>query len=151
MSSVTSSGFQIWKTVKVGPGIADDFRQRIVNEAGLAVIPEETEFDLVKVTVSDLGFKEGVRHDRIYVRAKEFGLELCPPEVGHQLQLQYDGPPDGKPILVGMEPVRLADILGYGGRYLVYCLGDWNFTRYLLSPGHVWDLDDQWVFVLPHK
>jgi hypothetical protein len=47
--------------------------------------------DLIRLTVGDLGFDRGATTDEIYQRAEEYGLELCPAEVGPQLRLSYTG------------------------------------------------------------
>jgi len=47
--------------------------------------------ELVRLTVDDLGFQNGATTDEIYKRAEDFGLELCPAEVGPQLRLAYSG------------------------------------------------------------
>ncbi len=113
--------FKIWKTIKLGTGLktADDFCEAlkddgfnigdwandILGKPAFKTATEEIEVDLVKVTVTELGFKKGARRDQIYKRVKELGLELCPPEVGPQLRLQYQDQPNGEWALIGMEPI----------------------------------------------
>jgi hypothetical protein len=113
--------FKIWKTIKLGTGLktADDFRRAlakgrfrlgdwasdIIGKPAFTVAAEETEVDLVKVKVSELGFKNGARLDQIYERAKELGLVPCPAEVGPQLRLQYQDQPNDEWLLVAMEPI----------------------------------------------
>ena len=155
-----------WKTIKLGTGIKDanDFRLAIKNaemrindwandiigKPEFTVIARETEVDLVKVTVGDLGFKDGARRDQIYDRAKELGLELCPPEVGPQLRLQYKDQPLNEWILIGMEPIRHSDgdlnvfnVEHRGGG--LWLDGDFD------NPDDVWYADSRWVFVRPRK
>lgn len=99
---------------------ADDFRQAI-KDGGMKIgdnandilgkpefvaAAEETEVDLVKVTIAELGFTKGATHERIYSRAKKLGLELCPSEVGPQLRLQYKDQPKDEEVRVGMKPIR---------------------------------------------
>lgn len=156
----------IWKTIKLGTGPknADDFRKAIkdcgmkigdwandiLGKPEFTVTTGETEVDLIKVTVAELGFKEGARRDQIYDRAKELGLELCPPEVGPQLRLQYKDQPNGEWILIGMEPVRDSD-----GYLSVFGVGHNGLGQWLCSdggrPGCVWRAGSQWVFVRPRK
>jgi len=156
--------FKIWRTVKLGSGLktADDFRKAL-NDNGFrvsswaddilpafTVATEATEVDLVKVTVSELGFKKGARRDQIYERAKELGLELCPPEVGPQLRLQYKDQPNEEWIFVGMEPITDSD-----GDLSVFCVERIDSELWLSSPwsypDRVWHSGLQWVFVLPRK
>ena len=155
-----------WKIIKLGTGIKDanGFRQAIkdaemrisawasdiIGKPEFTMTAGETEVDLVRVTVGKLGFKDGARRDQIYDRAEEFGLEVCPPEVGPQLRLQYKDQPMKEGILIGMEPIRLSDgdlrvfgVAHNGG-------GIWLYG-YCDSPDGVWGADDQWVFVRPRK
>lgn len=155
-----------WKTIKLGTGFknADDFRKAI-KDCGMQIgdwandmlgkptftaVTEATEVDLVKVTVGELGFKDGARRDQIYDRAKELGLELCPPEVGPQLRLQYKDQSLNEWILIGMEPIRDSD-----GDLNVFCVGHGDggiwLGGYCDSPDDVWYADNRWVFVRPRK
>jgi hypothetical protein len=49
--------------------------------------PEQ--LDLVKLKVGDLGFTKNPTTDELYAKAQEFGLEICPAEVGPHLRLKY--------------------------------------------------------------
>ena len=158
--------FKIWKTIKLGTGLktADDFRKAlkdsgfnvsewandILGKPAFTAATEGTEVDLVKVTVAELGFKKGARRDQIYGRAKELGLELCPPEVGPQLRLQYKDQPNNEWVLIGMEPIT-----GSGGGLHVFAVERHDSGLWLSShwgnPGHVWHADNQWVFCRPRK
>jgi len=91
-------GFPVWKTIKLGTGLktADDFREAlkdggfrigdwandILGKPAFKAAVEETEIDLVVVSVAELGFKKGATREDIYKRAQELGLEVCPSEVG---------------------------------------------------------------------
>lgn len=164
-TSKAITAFKVWKTIKLG-GIKDakGFRRAIKN-AGMRIgnwgndiigKPEfvvaagEMEVDLVKVTVAELGFKDGARRDQICARSKELGLELCPAEVGPQLRLQYKDQPNGEWILIGMEPIRHSG----GGLYVFGVEHDddglW-LHGYFAYPAFVWNAGDQWVFVRPRK
>ena len=161
-----TSRFNIWRTIKLGTGLktADDFRKALkdnglnisewanntLRKPAFTVASEETEVDLVKVTVAELGFKDGARRDQIYEKAQKLGLELCPAEVGPQLRLQYQDQPNGEWILVAMEP-----IVGSGGGPRVFSVGRRGSELWLYggwgSPGGFWDADCQWVFCRPRK
>jgi len=157
--------FQIWKTIKLGGfKTADDVRKAlkdggfrlgdwandILGKPAFTVTSEETELDLVVVTVAELGFKKGATRRNIYKRAQEFGLELCPPDVGPQLRLQYGGQPNGEWLLIGMEPITASG--GYLGVFRVKCRGlELWLSSHWGSPDDFWDPDYRWVFVLPRK
>ena len=166
MAKETEHEFDIWKTIKLGTGFktADEFRRAlrdggfrisgwasdILGNPAFKVASEETEVDLIKVTVAELGFKEGVRRDQIYERAKEFGLELCPAEVGPQLRLRYKDQPNGEWILVAMEP-----IFASGGNPRLFSVergdsGLW-LSGYWSDPDRFWPAGGRWVFCRPCK
>lgn len=158
--------FGVWKTIKLGTGLktANDFRNAlksggfrigdwaddILGKPAFKAVAKETEVDLVKVTVAELGFKDGARRDQIYERAKQLGFELCPPEVGPQLRLQYRDQPNDEWVLVAMESI--VDSGGGSGVFSVECdeSGLW-LHGYWGRPGDVWGPACRWVFVRPRK
>jgi len=162
----TERQLKVWKTIKLGTDFrtADDFRKAlkgngfnigdwandILGKPAFMVATEETEVDLVKVTVAELGFKKGARRNQIYERARDLGLELCPPEVGPQLRLQYQDQPNGEWILVAMEPI--VDSVGDPELFSVERddSGLWLYS-YWRNPVHFWNADRQWVFCRPCK
>ncbi len=52
---------------------------------------KQKQYKLIEFTVEQLGFPQGATIDQIYKKAQEFGLKLCPAEVGPQLRLSYPG------------------------------------------------------------
>ena len=160
------SKLELWKTIKLGTGFkgADDFSKvlkdkemkiggwatNILGKPEFTVADEQSEVDLVKVAVAELGFKNGAKTQQIYDRAKQLGLELCSSEVGPQLRLQYEDQPNGERILIAMKPISGSD--GY--------LSVFSVERYdselLLSvyygfPDYFWPPGYQWVFVCSRK
>jgi len=158
--------FQIFKTIKLGTGLrsADDFRKSLKDDGfnisewaddtlgnpAFKMATKEIEVDLVVVSVSELGFKDGATREQIYKRAKELGLELCPSEVGPQLRLQYKDQSSGEWLLIAIEPITGSD--GYMGVFSVRCRnsGLWLYSHDG-NPDSVWDSVDRWVFVRPRK
>jgi hypothetical protein len=158
---VTPSEFKVFKTIKLGTGLktADDFRKAIkenkmrisdwasdiLGKPAFTVAAEETELDLVVVSVAELGFKNGATREQIYARAKELGLDLCPAEVGPQLCLQDKDQINREWWVVAMEPITDSD----GSLELFRVRRDgsglWLRSCYA-SPGYVWDADDRFVF-----
>ena len=61
--------------------------------------------DLVKISVKDLGLPNGGTYSEICSKAKEKGLELCPPETGFILANEYEG----DWITIAMEPITGRD------------------------------------------
>jgi len=99
---------------------------------------------LVRLRVRDLGFTHYPTTTELFVRAKERGLDLCPPEVGPYLQLAHKDQPSGS-YYIGMEPVTDSD-----GRPGVFGLGRdggglW-VDHYWAPPGRPWNLGARFVF-----
>lgn len=159
--------FKVWKTIKLGTkGLktADDFRKAIksagmsigdwgndiLGKPAFSVASEETEVDLVNVSVGELGFKRGAERRDIIAKALSLGLELCPNEVGPQLRLQYADQPRGEWLLIGMEPIT-----GSGGGLDVFGVGHDDDELWLSGDcGYadgIWDADDRFVFVRSRK
>ncbi len=167
LSKKPSSKFDVWKTIKLGTSglkTTDDFRKAIkdggikigdyandiLGKPAFTVAIEETELDLVVVSVAELGFKNEATCKQIYARAKERGLDLCPDEVSPQLRLQYKNQPKGEWLIVAMEPIRAS-----AGDPHVFVVGHddgglWLGSGYGHS-GSVWSADSRWVFVRPRK
>ncbi len=107
---------------------------------------KEIEIDLVVATVAELGFENGAKRSEIYTRAKELGLELCPPEVGPQLRLQYRDQPMNERLLIGMELIADSD-----GNFRMFNVEHDDGGRWLDGrhghPDHFWRGDDRWVFL----
>lgn len=159
---------EIWKTIKLGTGlnIGDDFGHELkrggfdiseeayymLNDPFFKVAIKETELDLVKFTVAELGFKNGAATEDINKCAEVLGLGLCPPEVGPQLRLQYKDQPKDEQIVIGMRP--LIDSRGRRWHFLITNYnsklidGNYDYPDKLF---HLWNPNDCWVFVLPSK
>ena len=71
----------------------------------LSTANKEVDVDLVKVSISELGFKKGANYSEICEKALCFELELCPAEVGPQLRLQYPDQPKNEWLGVAMTPL----------------------------------------------
>lgn len=63
---------------------------------------EPQTYQLVEFTPADLGFSRGASFKEVVEKAKSFGLELCPPEVGPRLRLRYLGTDY---LTIAMEPI----------------------------------------------
>jgi hypothetical protein len=70
--------------------------------------PTKLDLDLVVASVAELGLPEdGALLDAIYARARSIGLELCPPDLGLALRLNYLNQPRGQFLHIAMRPVAL--------------------------------------------
>ena len=148
---------KIWKTVKLGVPLEVNDKEPRLSECSLEVIQnpayriasEPTEVDLVRMSVKDCGFKDGVCYKRICARIQELGLKLCPAEVGPQLRLQYPDQPQHELILIAMEAIYHVN-----GSPEIFGIGAYGENSQLLNvytghPDHVWHPDYEFVFVLP--
>jgi len=120
---------EVWRTVKLGIGLRTQDFVHAIEQAGCPLgfrmknilskpvfesSNKEIELNLVRVSANDLGFKDDGRQSNnpnikrvdIYKRALEFDLQLCPPEVGLQLRLQYDDQPPKEKLWVAMNPIN---------------------------------------------
>ncbi len=156
----TTPTFPTWKTIALGiHKSADEYRKAlkvngfkigdwandILGKPAFTASDTETEIELVKMTVAELGFKEGTTRKDVYERAIELGLKLCPNEVGPALRLQYTDQPMGEWLLIAMDSItdsngnldvfhteRNSDGLGLYGS-----IGYYDYR---------WGADSQWVF-----
>jgi hypothetical protein len=97
---------------------------------------------LVRLNVKDLGFGRGATVEELYERAQNYGLELCPAEVGPRLRLFYSG---GDWMLIAMKQILdQADIpLIF---YLHREVGELELDTYDALPQHRWRSDYPFVF-----
>jgi hypothetical protein len=155
--------FPIWKTIKLGTGLktADDFRRafkaggynisswanNILTKPAFKASETKTKIDLIKTTVRELGFKDGATYKDICAKAKEFGLDLCPAEVGPQLRLQYLDQPMSECLVITMNPITASD-----GALSVFDVSRGEDCRWLSAnygyPDCTWGAGCRFVFVL---
>jgi hypothetical protein len=61
--------------------------------------------DIVSFTVAQLGFESSVTYAEIKQRALQLGLQLCPPQVGPQLRLDFTDQPQNTYYRIAMEAI----------------------------------------------
>jgi hypothetical protein len=84
-----------------------EYAQDILNK--IEPLKNKEKADLVSFSVEQLGFPNGATLQQIYDRAKEFGLELCPPQVGPELRLNYKDQPMNEWLFVAMNSINDRD------------------------------------------
>jgi len=155
----------IWKTITIGiyqgpnaiRAAIDGAPCRIYIEAwadeiiGRPAFPysrTKIELDLVVVAVADFGFDHDASLRDIHARALAVGLELCPPEAGPILRLNYLDQPIAEFIQLAMRPVAR-----YSGEPIDLTLGNGGTGLLLLGgdarPEVVIPRSTRFVFVLP--
>jgi len=162
--------FPTWKTIDLGrcssvQGYCEAFKQgyhcsvggyrapKIIMASDIVISQNCTRIELVNVSNVDLGLKKATRSG-VYKRAKMFGLDLCPNEVGFVLRMEYREQPDGEELLIAMKPIKLdgdADIFTLTN----HRPPEWDHNVYLLDvvsahAGLVHEADTRWVF-MRHK
>jgi hypothetical protein len=163
MVAKAKPAFPIFKTVTLGVHKSVEAYRKALSDAGfrigdwasdilnkIEVSKNQTQLDLVRVTVKDLGFTEATSLKQIYAKAKELGLNLCPDEVGPALRLAYSDKPNGEWIRIAMEPITVSV-----GRLRIFAVDHDDDDQWLGSdyayPGSLWASDDAFVFVLSRE
>lgn len=152
----------MWKTISVGTYISVGELKKAIHAKGFRIgswaedvlqsqkftlAPKENIIHLVRVTPQDLGFPDGAYRTDIYKRAIEFGLELCPLEIGPQLRLQYVDQPKLESLQIGMEPQT--DSKGHESEFRVVHAVDgflWLVGDHK-HPIDFWEKDEYFVFM----
>jgi hypothetical protein len=116
-----------------------------------AVISKPEKRNLIKLKVQDLGFEKNPTTEQIYKRAEELGLELCPPEIGPHLRLNYQEifkreQAKGEWLRIGMK--QITDSNGYPKVFCVYRNDDGErwLVIYWAKPENEWTLESEFVF-----
>lgn len=100
--------------------------------------------DIVRLKVRDFGFTNYPTTTELFAKAEEFGLELCPAEVGPQYRLQQTDQPMNDWFYIGMKPlVASGDPRVFQLAHLRH--GLW-LSRGWARPVNTWSLDDEFVF-----
>ncbi|OGZ05473.1 MAG: hypothetical protein A2845_05660, partial [Candidatus Lloydbacteria bacterium RIFCSPHIGHO2_01_FULL_49_22] len=125
------------KNIKIGT-----YAQQLLESPEFVTLPSGEHIALVRLTVFDLGLSQGATTDEIYKRANEWGLELCPPEVGPALRLATDNP---EWMRIGIKQISVRD--GYPNIFNLYRNDDglWLNTSHA-EPSGRWSASYQFVF-----
>jgi hypothetical protein len=113
-------------------------------------VPQEGILEIKVLSVEEMGFQSGAKLKDILARGVEMGYELCPPELGPALRIQYQRQRIGEELLIGMKSIP--DSHRQHGIFVVSC--DHNGLHLILSAGGdgtLYDKNAPFVFVKPHK
>ncbi|TSC92198.1 MAG: hypothetical protein CEN92_72, partial [Candidatus Berkelbacteria bacterium Licking1014_96] len=122
-----------------------NYARGMLRSNDFTTLSDAENIDLVRLKVCDLGVTSMATTKQIYTRAEEFGLELCPTEVGPHQRLKDLNQSLGDWYWVGMKPIA-----GRGGRPIVLDLsrdadGLWLGDDWA-DPAARWDLASEIVF-----
>lgn len=96
-----------------------DLAEEMMRQRDFSTLETSETIQLIRLKAKDLGLEGDIDLIQIYNKAKEFNLDLCPPEVGPHLRLQYtDQPLYGDPFIIAMKPIPAHD-----GHLYVFSLG----------------------------
>lgn len=132
-----------------GIGVVDTVRSVLLNKAEFIPTKSPEDMTLIRLTVGDLGFETGATIDQIFERARQLGLELCPPDTGPYWRLKYRNQPLRERCRIGME-----QITSYDGIRRLLSLERDEITLRLTAvgrrspPAYVWDPDGEFAFRL---
>ena len=145
--------YKIWKTITIGKkpktgGInMSNFAESMLKKVKWNKY--ET-IDLVLLTPKDFGFNGWITTKKLFAKAKQEGLSLCPPQVGLQLRVDYKKQPLNEWIYIAMKPIA-----GSGGDPRVFGVGRGGDGLWLLdtwaNPDYRWDPSGQFALGLKNK
>ncbi|KKQ35768.1 MAG: hypothetical protein US50_C0005G0004 [Candidatus Nomurabacteria bacterium GW2011_GWB1_37_5] len=84
-----------------------EYAQDMLNK--MEPLKSREKIDLVSFSVAQLGYPNGTTLQQIYDKAKELGLELCPPQVGPELRLSYKDQPSNEYLRIAMNSITDRD------------------------------------------
>ena len=135
---------ELEKKLKVKNIYVTDWAEFLLNSKEFSTVEKREIADLVRLTVKDLGLKDGATTDEIFKQAGVLGLELCPGEVGPNLRLQTN---DKEWMRIAMKQItdRVGDpdvfnLGSDGGRLELHVVS--------AEPDERWSDDSQFVFRL---
>lgn len=127
---------------------ADNFACQMMENRDFIISKKKESVDLIRLKVGDLGIsRQNPTTEEIFEKAKELGLELCPPETGLQYRLQYTDQPLGECFWIGMKQISSSEgspdtfrLVHNGGGLWLY--SDW------VRRANKWRPSDEFVFRL---
>ena len=157
----------IFREVWIGGLSKDELLKSLIsqniglNELGLSIFnhknfttsPTREKLQTVEIFVGDLGFSNGATTKEVYQKAKEFGLKLCPPELGPHMRLQYIDlsqpvdPPKGHWQNIAMNELFDESDLTKGFYLRRRQDGFW-LRGYQASLDHLWKPHDRFIYLL---
>ncbi|EKE20548.1 MAG: hypothetical protein ACD_7C00533G0005 [uncultured bacterium] len=131
-----------------------DFEKQLYENADAPreqwILKNQEQIDLVQLKVGDFGFTKNPTTDELYAKAKEFGLEICPAQVGPHLRLKYQESfkkeqPMNEYLIVAMK--QITDSAGNSNIFHVgrNGVGLW-LDRSWTKPGRRWGFGYEFVF-----
>ena len=134
----------------------NEYGEKLLSSDHFILSKTKLVLQLIELTVADLGFPDGAALSKIYQRANELGLKLCPLEAVPYLRLQYldqlegeDSPKNQAPagsLTIATKPISEDDDFPKGF-YLRNIQGQLWLRGYVADDLHVWNPEDFLSFV----
>lgn len=139
------------KSERSGKIYVSDYTKSMLKNKDFFTLKNKERAGFVKLKVRDLGFPNGATTDEIYQAAERLGFDLCPPETGPRLRLDYEKifkqeQPIGEYLYIAMK--QIADSGGYPNVFYVYRRDggkSWLAIRWA-RPTYRWLADGEFVF-----
>jgi hypothetical protein len=137
----------------------NEYGYRLFSDDLFITSPTKYTVETVELSVAALGFPEGAPLDRIFQRAKELGLELCPLELAPHFRLQYLDQPEGysgnssqhqqapSGSITIASAVLMEDHEYPKGFYLRKINGFLWLRGYIADYLHIWNPHDHFIFI----
>jgi hypothetical protein len=141
--------------MKIGYGSTEDndYTETILDQPTCKMSRRRIKIDLVKMSVAKLGFGARTPQNKIFARALEVGLLLCPWEAALHLRQAYKKQPPNDWLTMAMKPMiyRGMPVLAHiSSRELRK-----GVERYLeihaTAKTYLWPTSERFVFVKPRK
>lgn len=119
-----------------GIQITNNAMRMLLNKKAFIPTKDLEDMTLIRLAVDDLlDFEQDPSTDRIFERAQELGLEICPPDTGPAWRLKYRNQPSGR-LFIGMKPITCSDGRSLGRSFV------FGLTR--TDDGGLW-LSNDWA------
>lgn len=136
----------------------NEYGEKLLTDERFTTSPIKHSLHTVELTVSNLGFPKGTTSSKLYKRAAELGLKLCPIELGPYLRLAYtDQPEEYSKNLLKRKQAPLGSITIASeiltendnfpkGFYLRKINGTLWLRGYIADQLHIWNPHDHFIF-----
>ncbi|MEK5080760.1 helicase [Solibacillus sp. FSL W7-1436] len=136
------------------------YGEKLLNDDRFTTSETRYSVEVVELSVRDLGFPNGATLPEIYNQANNLGLQLCPPELGPYLRLEYveqdegdaenlsqkNEAPSGS-LTIASELISDEDSFPKGF-YIRKVDGILRLRGYVADNLHVWNPDNRFIFKL---
>jgi hypothetical protein len=148
VSVLSAALFNPWKTLMIDGTEKEcvDVQTNIMIRNCRRKVSMTMRVNLFKVSCADLGFSDGATREELFKRAKKYGLELCPAEVGVVLREEYKDQPKGENLRIATEAIEIL----FRTDYVLAVFRAVEGKRYIsafMDHYESWPADAFWIFM----